>query len=96
MSASAILCEAAKASSFGFPTTKLSNVNLGSRGAPNSLGYEDCWFERISKVDFHWLSVLLIVLAVPGTTLPPLGLTTNFIILILSRYFLDSVFILSE
>ena len=42
LSASAILCEAAKASSFGFPTTKLSNVNLGSRGAPNSLGYEDC------------------------------------------------------
>ena len=35
LSDSATLCEAAKASSFGFPTTKLSNVNLGSKGAPN-------------------------------------------------------------
>ena len=33
---------------------------------------------------------------VPGTTLPPSGFTTNFIILILSTYFLDSSFILSE
>ena len=33
-SASATLCAAAKASSFGFPTTKFSNVNLGSKGAP--------------------------------------------------------------
>ena len=33
---------------------------------------------------------------VPGTILPPLGLTTNFIILTLSRYLLDSIFILSE
>ena len=32
------------------------------------------------------------VLAVPGTTLPPLGLTTNFIISIFSIYFLHSFF----
>ena len=32
------------------------------------------------------------VLAVPGTTLPPLGLTTNFIISRFSIYFLHSFF----
>ena len=38
LSASDILCEAAKANSFGLPTTKLSKVKRGSRGAPNSFG----------------------------------------------------------
>ena len=36
--ASATLWDAAKASSLGFPTTKLSKLNLGSNGAPNSFG----------------------------------------------------------
>ena len=79
-----------KANSLGLPTTKLSNVNRGSNGAPKSLGYADPWFERISKVDFQWLSVLLIVLVVPGTILPPIGFTTNFIVLTSFTYFLNS------
>ena len=41
VSASETLWEAAKASSFGFPTTKLSKVNRGSNGAPKSVGYDE-------------------------------------------------------
>ena len=50
------------------------------------------------RASFHtvFVRVATSVSSVPGTILPPFGFTTNFMTSMLSRYFFDSILILSE